>query len=153
MFERGNEQSPAEGKLPSIFRTEGRRPSAAGNAAISLVGAIAPALVALVAIPGLIHALGAELFGLLSFVWIVFGTFAVLDFGTGRATTKYVAELIASERADAIQSLFWTAATINLVVGLVCGVVLLVGAPWLAAHVVKVPPALASTAILALRIT
>src|SRR5688572_33246532 len=49
------------------------RPSAAGNAAISLVGAIAPALVALVAIPMLVRALGAELFGLLSFIWIVFG--------------------------------------------------------------------------------
>src|SRR6478672_9846392 len=131
MFERGNEQSPAEGKLPSIFRTEGRRPSAAGNAAISLFGAVAPALIALVAIPLLVHALGAELFGLLSFVWIVFGTFAVLDFGTGRATTKFVAELLARERNAAIPGLFWTAAAINLVVGVCCGVLLFVLAPWL----------------------
>ena len=120
---------------------------------ISLAGAIIPALVALVAIPGLIHALNAELFGLLSFIWIVFGTFAVLDFGTGRATTKYVAELIAGERAEAIPSLFWTAAAINLGVGVCCGLVLFIGAPWLSAHVVKVPPALRDTAIVALRIT
>jgi O-antigen/teichoic acid export membrane protein len=120
---------------------------------ISLTGAIVPALVALVAIPGLLHALGAERFGLLSFVWIIFGTFAVLDFGTGRATTKYIAELIAGERAESIPSLFWTASAINLAVGLLCGVVLFVGAPWLSAHVVKVPGDLRATAILALRIT
>ena len=95
-----------------------RRPNAVGNAAISLVGAIVPALVALVTIPGLVHSLGAELFGLLSFIWIVFGTFAVLDFGTGRATTKYVAELIAGERMSAIPGLFWSASAINLAVGL-----------------------------------
>ena len=123
------------------------------NAMISLAGATIPALVALVAIPGLVRALGAALFGLLSFVWIVFGTFAVLDFGTGRATTKYVAELIAGERADSIPSLFWTAAAINLAVGLVCGLLLFIGAPWLSDHLVKVPLALRPTAILALRIT
>ena len=120
---------------------------------ISLTGAIVPALVALIAIPGLVRALGAELFGLLSFIWIIFGTFAVLDFGTGRATTKYVAELIAGERASSIPSLFWAAATINLAVGLLCGILLFVGAPWLSAHVVKVPTALRPTAVLALRIT
>ena len=123
------------------------------NAVISLAGAIIPALVALIAIPGLVHALGAELFGLLSFVWIIFGTFAVLDFGTGRATTKYVAEFVAGERSDSIPSLVWTAATINLAVGVLCGVLLFVGAPWISAHVVKVPSALRPTAILALRIT
>ena len=128
-------------------------PSAVLNAMISLIGAVVPALVALIAIPGLVHALGAELFGLLSFVWIIFGTFAVLDFGTGRATTKYVAELIAGERASSIPSLFWAAATINLVVGVLCGFLLFVGAPWLSAHVVKVPTPLRPTAILALRIT
>lgn len=140
------------------LRTESRgggrvTPGTATNAVISLAGAIIPALVALVAIPGLVQSLGTELFGLLSFVWIVFGTFAVLDFGTGRATTKYVAELIAGERADAIPGLFWTASAINLAVGLVCGVVLFVGAPWIASHVVKVPEALTSTTVVALRIT
>src|SRR5689334_22904571 len=115
----------ARRRLGSNSRTEARgRPSAAGNAAISLVGAIAPALVALVAIPGLVHALGAELFGLLSFIWIVFGTFAVLDFGTGRATTKFVAELLARERDADIPALFWSASALNLVVGLCCGLLL-----------------------------
>lgn len=135
---------------PSVGRS---RPSTAGNAAFSLAGAIVPALVALLAIPGLVHALGAELFGLLSFVWIVFGTFAVLDFGTGRATTKFVAELLSHERSEAIPGLFWTAAAINLSIGLLCGVILFWLAPWLSAHVVKVPTSLQPTAITALRIT
>ena len=140
--------------MRSNFETVRRgTPSAAGNAAISLVGAIAPALVGLVAIPGLVHALGAELFGLLSFIWIVFGTFAVLDFGTGRATTKFVAELLARERATAIPALFWSASAINLGVGLCCGTLLFVLAPWFSAHVVKVPVALQPTAIVALRLT
>src|SRR5436190_66815 len=129
------------------------RPSAAGNAAISLGGAVAPALVALVVIPMLVRALGAELFGLLSFIWIVFGTFAVLDFGTGRATTKFVAELLASERTAGIPALFWSASAINLGVAVLCGLLLYVLAPWLGVHVVKVPDALHPTAVVALRIT
>jgi O-antigen/teichoic acid export membrane protein len=129
------------------------RHSAAGNAAISLVGAVAPALVALVVIPMLLRTLGAEIFGLLAFVWIVFGTFAVLDFGTGRATTKFVAELLAGERASAIPVLFWSASAINLTVGACCGVILFALAPWLSAHVVKVPAALQPVSIDALRIT
>ena len=140
--------------LRSDLLTAGRRrPNTVGNAAISLAGAIVPALVALVTIPGLVHSLGAELFGLLSFIWIVFGTFAVLDFGTGRATTKYVAELIAGERVAAIPGLFWSASAINLAVGLLCGAVLFSAAPWLTDHVVKVPAALRPTAVTALRIT
>lgn len=140
--------------MRSTLRTEGRaKPSPASNAAISLVGAIAPALVALVAIPGLVHALGAELFGLLSFIWIVFGTFAVLDFGTGRATTKFVAELLARERGSDIPALFWSASAINLGVGLFCGMLLFVLAPWFSAHVVKVPATLQPTTIVALRLT
>jgi O-antigen/teichoic acid export membrane protein len=134
----------------SIWR--GRR-SAAGNAAISLVGAVAPALVALAVIPMLLRTMGAELFGLLAFVWIVFGTFAVLDFGTGRATTKFVAELLARERTAAIPALFWSASAINLGVGVCCGVILFALAPWLSAHVVKVPEVLQPTSIVALRIT
>ena len=129
------------------------RPSTAGNAAISLVGAIAPALVALVAIPGLVHTLGAELFGLLSFIWIVFGTFAVLDFGTGRATTKFVAELLARERGADIPALFWSASAINLGIGVCCGLLLFALAPWFSAHVVKVPATLQPTATTALRLT
>ena len=134
----------------SIWR---RRRSAAGNAAISLVGAVAPALVALVVIPMLLRTIGAELFGLLAFVWIVFGTFAVLDFGTGRATTKFVAELLATERTSAIPGLFWTASAINLAVGVCCGVILFAIAPLLSTHVVKVSPALQATSVVALRIT
>jgi O-antigen/teichoic acid export membrane protein len=141
------------GLLADSQITERGRSGAAANAVISLAGAVGPALVALVAIPGLVHALGAELFGVLSFVWIVFGTFAVLDFGTGRATTKYVAELIAGERVAAIGGLFWSAAAINLTVGMVCGIVLFVTAPWLSAHVVNVQDALQPSAVRALRIT
>ena len=129
------------------------RPSAAGNAAISLISAVVPALVALFVIPMLLRTIGAELFGLLAFVWIVFGTFAVLDFGTGRATTKYVAEFLSRERTAAIPALFWSACAINLVVGSFCGVLLYALAPWLTAHVVKVPAALQPTCVLALRIT
>jgi O-antigen/teichoic acid export membrane protein len=155
MFERGTEHvTGTRRRLQSRSVTEARgRPSAAGNAAISLVGAFAPALVALVAIPGLVHALGAELFGLLSFIWIVFGTFAVLDFGTGRATTKFVAELLARERNADIPALFWSASAINLAVGLFCGVLLFVLAPWFSPHIMKLPASLQPTAIAALRLT
>jgi O-antigen/teichoic acid export membrane protein len=155
MFDRERGQViPAEERLRSDSEIVRRtRPSTAGNAAISLFSAVAPALVALVAIPGLVHSLGAELFGLLSFIWIVFGTFAVLDFGTGRATTKFVAELLARERGADIPALFWSASAINLGVGLFCGLLLFALAPWFSAHVVKVPVALQPTATIALRIT
>lgn len=139
--------------LAKSSHSEGRKPVAARNAAISLAGAVVPALVALLCIPGLVGVLGAERFGVLSFVWIVFGTFAVLDFGTGRATTKYIAELIAGQRTDAIPGLFWTASALNLAVGTACAVLLFAGAPALSVHVVRASPALETTVVVTLRIT
>lgn len=57
------------------------------NVAWNLVGLGAPLLLAVVAIPVLLHAIGAEKFGFFMLAWGLVGFSNVLDLGIGRATT------------------------------------------------------------------
>src|SRR4051812_26259804 len=71
------------------------------NAGWNLLGNLMPMLAGLVAVPFLVHQLGAERFGLLSLGWVLIGYFGLFDFGLGRALTKMVAERWTGGRADA----------------------------------------------------
>ena len=64
----------------------------ARNVFWNLLGVGTPLLVAVVAIPRLIEALGTDRFGVLTLAWMVVGYFGLLDLGLGRALTKLVAE-------------------------------------------------------------
>ncbi len=75
----------------------------------NLLGAGAPLLVAVVAIPMLIEGLGLARFGVLTIAWMVVGYFSLFDFGLGRALTKLVAEKLGSGQNNEIPSLIWTA--------------------------------------------
>ena len=63
----------------------------------NLVGQSLPLLVGLAAIPITVRYLGDARFGLLGLVWAILGYFSVFDFGLGRATTKFVAEMLGTE--------------------------------------------------------
>lgn len=80
----------------------------------NLVGAALPMLVILVTVPLYLHAIGAEKYGALSLVWIVFGYFGVLDFGVSRSVTNAIS------RADGRQSkadIIWSATALNALWG------------------------------------
>ena len=74
----------------------------------SLLAQAFPALVGLVTIPSIIQGLGVDRFGVLTLAWMIIGYFSFLDFGLGRAVTKFAAELMVAPRFDG-RGLIWTA--------------------------------------------
>src|SRR5262245_26882133 len=64
------------------------------NTLWNLAGQAVPLLVALLAMPPVVRQLGNQRFGVLALIWAVLGYFSLFDLGLGRATTKYVAQLL-----------------------------------------------------------
>ncbi len=89
---------------PTSFRIRGANEGSNGsglrltrNILWNLIGQSLPLLVGLAAIPITVRYLGDARFGLLGLVWAIFGYFSVFDLGLGRATTKFVSELLGTE--------------------------------------------------------
>jgi O-antigen/teichoic acid export membrane protein len=105
----------------------------------NLFGLGAPLLVAVLAVPPLMHALGTARFGLLTLIWAVVSYLGLFDFGLGRALTQRLAMIRAQENFAAVPSLIATATVLMLVLGVVAGVVLAATAPWGLRHIQNVP--------------
>lgn len=84
--------------------------------------------------------LGLPRVGLLSLIWVIVGYFSILDFGVGQAVAKTVAEAIAEEDGGRIGRLYRVATRIQLLMGLVGGVVMAAFASYLVRHLLSVPP-------------
>lgn len=80
----------------------------AKNTVYNLLGYGLPLIVAIGLIPPLINGLGEERFGILSLSWVIIGYFSFLDFGIGRALTKFIAEKIGLNQKEEIPKIFWT---------------------------------------------
>lgn len=115
----------------------------------NLLGTGAPLLVALVAIPELIDALGTSRFGVLTLAWMVVGYFSLFDLGLGRALTKLVAEKLGGGREEEIPSLIWTAMTLMTGLGVLGTVVCVAVSPWLVNHILKIPEELKHETLIA----
>ena len=61
------------------------------NIGLNVTGMVLPMLVGVVTVPGLLHRLGEERFGILALGWALVGYFGFLDLGMGRALTQYLA--------------------------------------------------------------
>ena len=64
----------------------------------SFAGQMAPALIALLAIPPLLRGLGIDRFGVLSLAWTVVGYFSLFDLGLGWALTRVLSERLSTGR-------------------------------------------------------
>jgi O-antigen/teichoic acid export membrane protein len=124
----------------------------ARNVGLNLAGWILPAVLALVAIPVLVRALGASRFGILSLVWALLGYIAFLDLGIGRALTQLLADRLGRGAHDDLTSLTWTAFWLPLPLGIGAGVVVAAIAPWLAGSVLDVPADLREESVRAFRV-
>ena len=111
----------------------------AKNTVWNLAGQVLPLCVGVVVTPFLIKFFGTEKFGVLSLAWIVVGYFSLFDFGLGRAVTKLIAELLGTDRHDAVVSVFWTSLLLMLATGMAGGLLMAVLTPWLAAKVLHIP--------------
>jgi O-antigen/teichoic acid export membrane protein len=111
------------------------------HAAINLVGLGAPLAVAVVAIPPLVAALGADRFGLLTLIWAVTSYFGVFDLGLGRALTQQLAALDAStgEQRGRARALVATALALLAVLGVFAALLLAACADWGIGLVKQVP--------------
>jgi O-antigen/teichoic acid export membrane protein len=113
-----------------------------GNVGWNLAGQGLPLLVALVAVPPLIHGLGTDRFGIVALAWVFIGYFSVLDLGIGRALTQMAAERLAARRREEVSGLVWTSLALMVILGLAGALVAAVLSPWLIGHVLHIPSAL-----------
>ena len=112
------------------------------NTILNLVGQAAPLLIAIITIPLIIQGLGVERFGILSLAWVIVGYFGLFDLGLGRATTKFVAEYLGKGEFKKLSSIVWTAVGLQVILGIVGGLVLIVIIPLLVERVFNIPPTL-----------
>lgn len=127
------------------MRSAGARTSGArihANAAWNLAGLATPLLLAAVAVPRLISAIGPDAFGLLTLAWSCIGYFSLLDLGLGRALAQVTAADLAGSEGSRIPARFWTSLCLMALVGALGAVALAPMAGWFASHVFHLPPEL-----------
>ena len=86
--------------------------------ALNVLGAVLPAVAAVVCIPGIVAGLGPERFGVLSLAWVFINSIGILDLGIGRSLTRFLAvhkEPDASREA----AIVWTSLVAMLALGAV----------------------------------
>ncbi len=116
------------------------------NAAISIGGSGAIAVMGLIAVPILVERLGPAKFGIISLAWIVIGYASILDLGLGRALTKMTADRLGAGRPQDIPGLFWSALFTLAAIGVVTGGVIAALSGVLAHDVLSIGPNLVEEA-------
>jgi O-antigen/teichoic acid export membrane protein len=104
------------------------------NSIANLVGSIVPLLITLATVPVYLKLIGAERYGALAVIWVVFSYFGFFDFGLGQAAAQRMAKLKESS-VDERSQLFWTAFLLTLVLGIIAGAVLWFFADRLLIHI------------------
>lgn len=107
------------------------------NWTLNLVGQLVPLLVAIAAMPYVIHELGPEQFGILSIAWVLLSYTTLLDLGLGRATTKFVAEHLGRDDSERVPGVVWTSVWAQSFLGIIGAITFASVTPVLANHLLK----------------
>lgn len=99
------------------------------NVIINFIGQSIVGLSAIIIIPPLVRLMGYTSYGLLSLALTVFGSFSLLELGLGRATTKFVAEYLREKKYEKIGPVIWTSLVMQILIGVVAGLVFLTFIP------------------------
>lgn len=99
-------------------------------------------VVGLLTIPGLVHALGEERFGILTLTWAVMGYFSLFELGLGRALTQIVADRSGVGDCEELPNIMYTGLVMMFLLGVVGGGCLGVASPWVVGRVLKMSPVL-----------
>lgn len=141
--------TPAPGQraraAPELLLPTGRR--IARNALLNAIGQAVPLVVGVVTIPFIVRGLGPDRFGLLSIAWVVMGYFTLFDLGLGRATTKFVAELLGQGLEEDVPRVIWTSALSQVALGLLGTLTFTLVTPLLVERVLRIPEALVNEAL------
>ncbi|GAB5410225.1 MAG: oligosaccharide flippase family protein [Balneolaceae bacterium] len=89
------------------------------NTIISLVGALLPLIIGLIAIPKTISLLGDDVFGLLIIIWAILSYMSLLDLGLGKALIKYISECIGKNELKKIQNYFWVSIIVSTIFSII----------------------------------
>ena len=119
----------------------------ASNALWNLTGQVAPLVIALVALPPLIRALGIDRYGFLSLAWVLVGYAGLFDLGISRAMTRLIAQRVAEQDIVGARHVGGVATTFMLLFGILSGTALAAFAGTIVDGWLKVPPALREEAI------
>lgn len=126
--------------------TPSRPISLARSTVWNIVGQLIPLVVAVATLPYVVRGLGPERFGMLSIAWLLLGYLALLDFGLGRAATKFIAEYLARGECGKLQEFLWTSLALQVGLGCCGGLLLALLAPVLVGTLFHVPVALSNEA-------
>lgn len=88
------------------------------NTLYNLAGYAVPLVLFLATIPAYIHFIGADRYGVLAIVWLIYGGFGMLDLGLGRAATQRIAALRDADPAER-RAMLDVALSTNVVIGAV----------------------------------
>lgn len=133
--------------LPSL---SGRR-SIARNTLLNFGGLSVPLIVGVVALPIITRNLGAARFGLLGLTLALLEYSGLFDLGLGRATTKHVAEKLATGD-DEVSHLVVGSVLSQLAFGILGGLVFAAAAPFFAHHVFVIPGDMTGEAVTVFRV-
>ncbi|HYA48617.1 MAG TPA: flippase [Burkholderiales bacterium] len=139
--------SPPEGKAMEI-----RHGLIFRNTALNFFGLVVPLAAGFAAIPFVVRALGAQRFGILSLVWVVFGYFGLFDLGLGRTTTKYAAEALGRGEPEKLPGYLWTAVALQTAIGAAGTLLLVLLAPAITLRFLKIPPEFVPETVATLRL-
>ncbi len=109
----------------------------ARNTYISLAGYALPSVAALFAIPGILHGLGPERFGLLVLAWAVIGYLGIFDLGLGQSLTRNVARALADNDHPKVGGLAGSGLLLLSLLGVVAEVVAFLAVPLIVSTVVE----------------
>jgi O-antigen/teichoic acid export membrane protein len=112
------------------------------NVAINFFGLILPTFVSLVTVPTYIRLLGVERYGVVSLVWTFIGYFGVLDLGMSMAAQNHISKARAANDGAQSSLVFWSAFWLNLVTGIVGGLLIYAGGYAYTAYFTHVAPAM-----------
>lgn len=107
------------------------------NSLYNLLGLGLPLVVAVVAIPVLIHSLGVGQFGILTIIWAVVSYFGLFDLGLGRVVTQQVAMAVALDDEIRLKQVVGTSSALMIALGVAGGIVMAATAPLLAREFTK----------------
>jgi O-antigen/teichoic acid export membrane protein len=114
----------------------------ARNAILNLGAEILVSVVLVVTVPTLVQRLGPASFGLYSLAFALIGYLSYLDLGVSRAATQFVSASLARNDEAKSKRTVHSATFVNLLIGLLCGLAVLLAAPSLIHTVFKITPAL-----------
>jgi O-antigen/teichoic acid export membrane protein len=105
------------------------------NIIANLIGRIWVAGIGILLVPQYIKFLGIESYGLVGFYSTLIGALSLLDFGLSLTLNRELTKAIIEKKdPEAIRSLVFTLECIYWLIGLVSAVIIIVLAPWIAAH-------------------